>query len=51
MITKWSRYPLHYAIALPDAYTAFEDFTGAKVVLETLGDMPAKELLDLVSRR
>ncbi len=39
------------AIALPDVYTAFEDFTGAKVVLETLGDMPAKELLDLVSRR
>ena len=39
------------AIALPDAYTAFEDFTGAKVVLDTLGDLPAKELLELVSRR
>lgn len=39
------------AIALPDAYTAFEDFTGAKVVLETLGDLSAKELLELVSRR
>lgn len=39
------------AIALPDAYTAFEDFTGAKVVLDTLGDLSAKELLDLVSRR
>lgn len=38
-------------IALPDAYTAFEDFTGAKVVLETLADMSAQELLDLVSRR
>ena len=38
-------------IALPDAYTAFEDFTGAKVVLDTLGDLPAKELLSLVSRR
>lgn len=38
-------------IALPDAYTAFEDFTGAKIVLDTLGDLPAKELLDLVSRR
>jgi hypothetical protein len=38
-------------IALPDAYTAYEDFTGAKVVLDTLGDLPAKELLDLVSRR
>lgn len=39
------------AIALPDAYTAFEDFTGAKVILESLGDMSAKEMLDLVSRR
>jgi beta-phosphoglucomutase-like phosphatase (HAD superfamily) len=38
------------AIALPDAYTAFEDFTGAKIVLDTLGDRSAKELLDLVSR-
>jgi beta-phosphoglucomutase-like phosphatase (HAD superfamily) len=39
------------AIALPDAYTAYEDFTGAKVVLDTLGSLSAKELLDLVSRR
>lgn len=39
------------AIVLPDVYTAFEDFTGAKVVLDTLGDLSAKELLDLVSRR
>jgi beta-phosphoglucomutase-like phosphatase (HAD superfamily) len=39
------------AIALPDAYTAYEDFTGAKVVLEALGDMSAKDLLSLVSRR
>jgi beta-phosphoglucomutase-like phosphatase (HAD superfamily) len=39
------------AIALPDAYTAYEDFTGAKVVLDTLGSISAKELLDLVSRR
>lgn len=38
-------------IVLPDAYTAFEDFTGAKAILDTLGDMSAKELLDLVSRR
>jgi dihydroorotate dehydrogenase len=37
-------------IALPDIYTAFEDFTGAKVVLDTLGDLSAKELLNLVSR-
>ena len=39
------------AIALPDAYTAFEDFTGAKIILDSLGDMTAKELLELVSRR
>lgn len=38
-------------IALPDAYTAYEDFTGAKAVLSALGDLPAQELLDLVSRR
>ncbi|MEI8207253.1 MAG: hypothetical protein WCG03_10280 [Kiritimatiellales bacterium] len=38
-------------IALPDAYTAFEDFTGAKVVINTLGDLSAKELFELVSRR
>jgi beta-phosphoglucomutase-like phosphatase (HAD superfamily) len=37
-------------IVLPDAHTAFEDFTGAKIVLDTLGDRSAKELLDLVSR-
>ncbi len=38
-------------IAVPDTYTAFEDFAGAKVVLDSLGDMSAKELLELVSRR
>jgi beta-phosphoglucomutase-like phosphatase (HAD superfamily) len=38
-------------IALPNAYTEFEDFTGAKIVLDTLGDLPAKELFELVSRR
>jgi beta-phosphoglucomutase-like phosphatase (HAD superfamily) len=38
-------------IALPDAYTVFEDFTGAKVVIDTLGDLSAKELFELVSRR
>ena len=38
-------------IAVPDAYTAFEDFAGAKVVLDSLGDMSTKELLELVSRR
>ncbi|MBM4152161.1 MAG: hypothetical protein FJ220_01385 [Kiritimatiellaceae bacterium] len=38
-------------IALPDVYTSFEDFTGAKVVLNQLSDLPATELFDLVSRR
>jgi beta-phosphoglucomutase-like phosphatase (HAD superfamily) len=38
-------------IALPDSYTSFEDFTGAKIVLDTLGSVSAKELLELVSRR
>jgi beta-phosphoglucomutase-like phosphatase (HAD superfamily) len=37
-------------IAVPDVYTAFEDFTGAKVVLDEIGDRSAKELLDMVSR-
>lgn len=38
-------------IAVPDAHTAFEDFAGAKVVLDSLGDSSPKELLELVSRR
>lgn len=38
-------------IAVPDAYTAFEEFAGAKVVLDSLGDSSAKELIDLVTRR
>lgn len=38
-------------IALPDEYTAFEEFSGARMVLESLGEMPPAELLDLVSRR
>jgi beta-phosphoglucomutase-like phosphatase (HAD superfamily) len=38
-------------IVLPDAYTAFEDFTGAKTVLEALGEMSPADLLDMVSRR
>lgn len=38
-------------IAVPDAYTTFEDFAGAKIVLDLLGDMKPQELLDLVSRR
>ncbi len=38
-------------IAVPDAHTAFEDFAGAKQVLESLGEISAEEMLDLVSRR
>jgi len=38
-------------IAVPDAYTAFEDFAGAKVVLDSLGELKPQELIDLVSRR
>lgn len=38
-------------IAVPDAYTDFEDFAGAKVVLDSLGDIPASELIDQVTRR
>jgi hypothetical protein len=37
-------------IAVPDAFTEFEDFAGAKVVLSSLDDMKPNELLDLVSR-
>lgn len=38
-------------IVVPDAYTAFEDFTGAKAVLDKLGDLSPKEMFDLVCRR
>ncbi len=38
-------------IAVPDAYTAFEDFAGAKIVLDSLGEKKPAELLELVSRR
>ena len=37
-------------IVVPDEYTAFEDFSGAKIVLDSLDEMKPKELLDLVSR-
>jgi beta-phosphoglucomutase-like phosphatase (HAD superfamily) len=37
-------------VAIPDAYTAFEDFSGAKVILDSLDEMKPAELLDLVSR-
>lgn len=38
-------------VAVPDAFTTFEDFAGAKVVLDSLGEMKPAELLELVSRR
>jgi len=38
-------------IVLPDAYTFYQDFPGAKVVLDGEADLPPKEVLDLVCRR
>ncbi|MBI9019724.1 MAG: hypothetical protein JEZ10_00505 [Verrucomicrobia bacterium] len=38
-------------IAVPDAHTSFEDFAGAKVVLDKLSDMKPQELIELVRRR
>lgn len=38
-------------VAVPDEYTTFEDFSGAKVILDSLDEMKPAELLDLVSRR
>ncbi len=37
-------------VAVPDTFTSFEDFSGAKVVLDSLGQMNPDELLSLVSR-
>lgn len=37
-------------VAIPDTYTSFEDFSGAKVILDSLDEMKPAELLDLVSR-
>jgi beta-phosphoglucomutase-like phosphatase (HAD superfamily) len=38
-------------VAIPDEYSAFEDFSGAKIILDSLDEMKPAELLDLVSRR
>ena len=38
-------------VAIPDEYTSFEDFAGAKVILDSLDEMKPADLLDLVSRR
>ncbi len=37
-------------IAVPDQYTAFQDFGGAKMVLDSLSDAKPKEILDLTLR-
>ncbi|MCF7818648.1 MAG: hypothetical protein K9M54_12290 [Kiritimatiellales bacterium] len=37
-------------IAVPDEYTAYQDFSGAKMVLESLNDVKPKEILDLTLR-
>jgi beta-phosphoglucomutase-like phosphatase (HAD superfamily) len=37
-------------IAVPDEYTAFQDFSGAKMVLDSLSDAKPKEILDLTLR-
>jgi len=37
-------------IAVPDEYTAFQDYSGAKMVLDSLSDVKPKEILDLTLR-
>jgi beta-phosphoglucomutase-like phosphatase (HAD superfamily) len=37
-------------IAVPDEYTAYQDFSGAKMVLDSLSDVKPKEILDLTLR-
>lgn len=37
-------------IAVPDQFTDFQDFSGAKLVLDSLGDQKPAELLDLTLR-
>lgn len=37
-------------IAVPDEHTEFQDFSGAKMVLESLSDAKPKEILDLTLR-
>lgn len=38
-------------IAIPDQYTGFESFAGAKVVVDSLSELSTDELFELVSRR
>lgn len=37
-------------VAVPDAYTSFEDFSGAKLILDSLDEMKPVELLEMISR-
>ncbi len=37
-------------VAIPDTYTSFEDFSGAKVIIDSLDEMKPAALLELVSR-
>lgn len=37
-------------VAIPDAHTAFEDFSGAKIILDSLDEMKPAALLNMVSR-
>ena len=37
-------------IAVPDDYTAFQDYSGAKMVLESLSDVKPQEILNLTLR-
>jgi beta-phosphoglucomutase-like phosphatase (HAD superfamily) len=37
-------------VAIPDSYTSFEDFSGAKLILDSLDEMKPTELLAMVSR-
>lgn len=37
-------------VAIPDSHTTFEDFSGAKIIIDSLDEMKPAELLDLVSR-
>jgi HAD superfamily hydrolase (TIGR01509 family) len=39
-----------YSIAVPDEFTAFQDFSGANIVADSLTDLNPKELLDAFCR-
>ncbi|QHI69523.1 HAD family hydrolase [Tichowtungia aerotolerans] len=37
-------------VAIPDEYTSFEDFSGAKIIMDSLDEMTPAEILDMVCR-